>query len=83
MPGPVWTADEAKAKAREMGWTKTNYRAGGGEEAVFKKGRHYISRDEDGHNGGAWKMADSPEKLQNKKLRMGTFNKDLTQRVGA
>ncbi|HEX6679002.1 MAG TPA: hypothetical protein VF486_28795, partial [Actinomycetes bacterium] len=32
MPGPVWTADEAKAKAREMGWTKTNYLSGSSDE---------------------------------------------------
>jgi hypothetical protein len=56
--------------------------SGSSDEAVFKKGRRYISRDEDGHNGGAWKMADSPEKLRSKELRMGTYNKDLTQRVG-
>jgi filamentous hemagglutinin len=37
-----------------MGYVKLHERSKG--EAIYRKGRRYISRDLDGHNGGAWKM---------------------------
>jgi len=79
-PGPVWDGDEAERKALEMGFAKTNYLSKG--EAVYLKGRRYISRDLTGHNGGAWKMASSPRGLLRKQTRMGTFDKALEQRLG-
>ena len=80
--GPVFKTDaEAGQAAREMGYTKTNYRSNG--QAVFKKGNRYITRDVDGHNGGAWKVAlKKPENLGSKSTREGTWNKDLTIKVG-
>jgi hypothetical protein len=51
------------------------------DAAIFKKGNSYISRDKDGHNGGAWKEASSPEKLNKKETRNGTFDKNLN-RIG-
>jgi len=34
------------------------------------------------HNGGFWKAASSPENLGSKTTRTGTFNEDLTIRIG-
>jgi hypothetical protein len=79
-PGPIWDRDEAERKALEMGFVKTNFLSK--EEAVYRKGRRYISRDMTGHNGGAWKMASSPKNLLRKQTRMGTFDKALEQRLG-
>lgn len=50
---PVFQRDSDAAKvAKELGYIKTNYRTKSGA-AVFKKGNSYITRDVDGHNGGA------------------------------
>ena len=48
---------------------------------VYTNGKQYISPDKDGHNGGIWKMADSPEKLGNKSTRNGTYDENLN-RIG-
>ncbi|HGO5815439.1 TPA: toxin C-terminal domain-containing protein [Mannheimia haemolytica] len=64
--------------AKELGYIKTNYRTKSGA-AVFKKGNSYITRDVDGHNGGAWKEASSPEKLNKKETRNGTFDINLNK----
>jgi uncharacterized protein YukE len=77
---PIWSAAEARQKALDMGFVKINERSK--DEAVYRKGRRYISRDLTGHNGGAWKMADAAWKLRSRTTRMGTYNKDLTQKVG-
>ncbi|MFC1150989.1 toxin C-terminal domain-containing protein, partial [Pasteurella multocida] len=78
---PVFNTDgDAYKVARELGYTKTNYRTKSGA-AVFKKGNSYITRDVDGHNGGAWKEASSPEKLNKKETRNGTFDINLN-RIG-
>ncbi|WP_278488451.1 toxin C-terminal domain-containing protein [Achromobacter insolitus] len=52
-----------------------------GGQAVYKKGDFYITRDLDGHNGGAWKGADSVKNLAAKSTRSGTFDKEM-KRVG-
>jgi hypothetical protein len=77
--GPV-TPARAKELAEAMGYVKTNFRSHG--QAVYKKGKSYISRDVDGHCGGVWKEASSPEDLASKSTRNGTYNADLTERVG-
>ncbi|QLB15306.1 hypothetical protein A6B39_07470 [Mannheimia granulomatis] len=78
---PVFERDSDAAKvAKELGYAKTNYRTKSGA-AVFKKGNSYITRDVDGHNGGAWKEAASPEKLNSKETRNGTFDINLN-RIG-
>lgn len=48
---------------------------------MFKRGNDYITRDLDGHNGGAWKMADSVKNLGSKETRSGTFDVNLN-RIG-
>jgi len=74
--GPVYkTTKEAESAASELGFAKTNDRVHG--EAVFSDGKRFITRDRDGHNGGAWKMADSVEALKSKQTRSGTYDKNL------
>ncbi len=81
MAEPVFaTTTEATAAATNLGYTKTNELSNG--QAVYKKGNYYISRDIDGHNGGAWKRAASAAKLGSKTTRDGTYNADLTTRIG-
>ncbi|MGE0784791.1 MAG: toxin C-terminal domain-containing protein [Sandaracinaceae bacterium] len=43
---------------------------------AFTDGSRYISRDVDAHSGGAWKMFDRRGR------RLGTYNEDLTVRIG-
>lgn len=74
------TDSHAATAAAKLGYSKTNYVTRNGA-AVFKKGNSYISRDVDGHNGGAWKEASSPEKLNNKATRNGTFDINM-KRIG-
>lgn len=45
-------------------------------QLVFQRGNSYISPDVDAHSGGTWKMFD---RLGN---RVGTFNEDLSLRIG-
>jgi filamentous hemagglutinin len=52
-----------------------------GGQAIFKKGKYYITRDIAGHVGGAWKMADSVKSLGSKKTRSGTYDINLN-RIG-
>ncbi|MFS1526109.1 toxin C-terminal domain-containing protein [Microbulbifer sp. 2304DJ12-6] len=74
------TTKEAKQAAENLGFKKINETIHDGQ-AVFKKGKRFITRDVDGHNGGAWKMAKSVKGLGSKETRLGTFDKDLN-RIG-
>lgn len=74
------TTKEAAIAASKLGFAKIGETVHG--QAVFQKGRQFISRDIDGHNGGAWKLASSVEALRSKTTRTGTYNADLTVRVG-
>ena len=76
--GPVFkTNAEAAKQAKELGFTKIGERVHG--QAVFKKGNQYITRDVDGHSGGAWKVANSMKDLRTKSGRLGTYDKDLNK----
>jgi RHS repeat-associated protein len=78
--GPVFkTNKEAQAKAEEMGFTKIKATSNG--QAVFQRGKLFITRDVDGHNGGAWKAAESVKALGKKTTRLGTYDADL-KRIG-
>ena len=78
---PIYEDDsEAYAAAKKLGYRKIKERTKN-NTAIFKKGNSYISRDRDGHNGGAWKEASSPKKLNRKETRNGTFDKNLN-RIG-
>lgn len=83
-PNPVYKTDkEAQAAAKKLGYTKISETCG--KAAIFRnkkaKGPEYISRDIDGHNGGAWKGASSPERVCSKETRSGTYDKNL-KRIG-
>lgn len=78
---PVYkTTQEATAAAKVLGYRKINETVHGGQ-AVYRKGKFYITRDLDGHNGGAWKMATSVADLGKKETRRGTYDVNL-QRIG-
>lgn len=77
---PVFkTNGEAGIKAKELGFEKINERVNG--QSVFRRGNDYITRDVDGHNGGAWKMAKSVKDLARKETRSGTYDANL-KRIG-
>ena len=75
------TTKEAAEAAQALGFRRIKETVHGGQ-AVFKRGNEYITRDRTGHNGGAWKMADSVRGLESKTTRAGTFSADLTRRIG-
>lgn len=82
------TAKQSEALAKKLGFEKTNYRAKNGEPVYYnKKTKTYISQDigsangSGPHNGGVWKQAKSPGKLNSKSTRMGTYDAALN-RVG-
>ena len=80
-PEPIYkTTKEAKQAAEILDFKKINESVHGGQ-AVFKRGKDYITRDLDGHNEGAWKMADSVKALGSRETRSGTYNIDL-KRIG-
>jgi hypothetical protein len=69
---------EADRLAKKMGFKQTkNYKFNSHGEKVYQKGRTQISRDKHIHKGGFWKAfrSGSPK-------RIGTFNKDLTIKIG-
>jgi Novel toxin 21 len=81
------TTSDATASATKLGYVKTKEISN--RQAVYMvtkastvKGLTYISPDVDSHNGGAWKAANSVANLGSKTTRLGTYNEDLTVRVG-
>jgi hypothetical protein len=79
------TTAQATAAATKLGYSKTNELSNG--QAVYMvtkasaiKGLTYITPDVDSHNGGAWKAASSVANLGSK--RLGTYNENLTVRIG-
>ncbi|GAA4348522.1 hypothetical protein GCM10023165_34430 [Variovorax defluvii] len=78
---PVYkTTKQAQAAAEALGFVRINETVHDGQ-AVFRRGKDFITRDLDGHNGGAWKMADSVKNLGSKETRAGTFDINLN-RIG-
>ncbi|WP_262239238.1 hemagglutinin repeat-containing protein [Stenotrophomonas maltophilia] len=79
--GPVYaTNKEATAAATALGFRRVKETAHDGE-LVFTNGKIFISRDVDGHNGGAWKAAKSVKALGSRDTRLGTFDSSL-KRIG-
>ena len=72
-------AKQIEKIANSLGFKKIKEKSHG--QAIFKKGRKYITYDVDSHNGGFWKMADSIQNLGSKKTRLGTYDKNLN-RIG-
>lgn len=83
---PFRTDAEAREVATALGYRPVGGRSSGAQ--VFTNGRDYISRDRvepstgRTHNGGVWKRASSIRALRNRNTREGTYNRDLTERVG-
>lgn len=78
---PVYkTTKEASTAAELLGFKRINETIHDGQ-AVFRRGNEFITRDLDGHNGGAWKMADSVKNLGSKETRFGTYDANLN-RIG-
>jgi filamentous hemagglutinin len=73
------TTKEATAAAEALGFKRISETVN--DQAIYSNGKSYITRDIDGHNGGAWKMADSVNNLGSRNTRDGTFSADLT-RIG-
>jgi len=80
--GPVFKTTKEAAKAAELLGFSRIKQIGPNGQAVFQSGKTFISRDIDGHNGGAWKVARSVEGLFSKITRSGTWDATLTKRVG-
>lgn len=65
------------------GYIKINQRSRCGQAIYYnKKTKYYITPDVDQHIGGYWKVADSAEDLNNRHTRSGTYNEDLSVRMG-
>lgn len=75
----VPSPDDFARLAARLGYEPTRHRSHG--QAVYSNGRTFISPDVDMHNGGVWKMADSPRNLARKETRMGTYDAKL-DRIG-
>lgn len=72
-----FTRPEAKAAADKLDYKEIKdppFNSHG--QPVFRKGNLYISPDRDGHLGGTWKLFNGTGK------RLGTYNLDLTIRMG-
>jgi RHS repeat-associated protein len=74
------TTKDASIAANKLGFRRISETVHG--QAVFKSGKLFITRDVDGHNGGAWKVGESVDALRSKVTRLGTYNSDLTVRIG-
>jgi len=73
--GPIFkTTKEATVAAESMGYQRVNGIVNGQAVYYNSKTGLYISRDIDGHNGGAWKGASSVENLRSKITRSGTYD---------
>ena len=58
------------------GFKKTKLKSHG--QAVYSDGNLWITPDQDGHNGGIWKVYDSESDIgRGKSTRAGTYDKDL------
>jgi hypothetical protein len=73
------TTKEATRAAKALGFRKLGERVNG--QAVYTDGKRFISRDIDGHRGGAWKMADSVKGLASPTTQSGTYDTKLN-RIG-
>lgn len=76
--GAVVTSKEAKQIAESNGYKQVGGKSKG--QAVFgnkKADPKFITRDVDGHNGGAFKGADKAKDLGSKSTRKGTYDKDI------
>jgi len=70
------TNKQARQKAQELGYKEDkNPPFDTHKKPAFRNGNDWISPDRDGHNGGVWKRF-------TKGYRDGTYNIDLTKKIG-
>ena len=79
------TNKEASEAAESLGYKKVHGESHG--KAIFKNPKasrelRYITPDVDSHSGGIWKAAEKIDDLFSKNRRSGTYNLDLTIRIG-
>jgi large repetitive protein len=67
--------------AKSLGYTvvKNAYSKG---EKVYTNGKTFITKDVTSHVGGFWKVASSQQGLKSKTSRLGTYSRDLRNRLG-
>jgi len=84
--GKLQTNSQSKSLVNELGYSKVNNVTSHGQSLYYNpkatSGMQYITADIDSHSGGIWKAASSIENLASKSTRTGTFNWDLTTRIG-
>ncbi|WP_152970266.1 PA14 domain-containing protein [Frigoribacterium sp. RIT-PI-h] len=76
---PKSTPQQIDKAATKAGYKKTSQISEG--QAVYKKGREYISYDRLGHKGAFWKKGPTVSGLKNPSTRTGSFAKDTKRRV--
>jgi len=83
---PLATDTEARRVAGALGYNPIRGERSHGAQIFYnRETRWYISRDIDSHSGGVWKAATSIRDLRSPSdhgLRLGTYNRDLTERIG-
>ena len=82
----ISTNSEANKLASDLGYSKVNGKTSHGQSVFYNSKAsselRYISADSDSHSGGAWKAARSIDRLYRKETRSGTYNWDLSERIG-
>jgi RHS repeat-associated protein len=73
---PALVAKESAVTASKLGYKPSKAPFNTHGQPAYQKGSRYISPDADGHKGGVWKMFDR------KGNRIGTYNEDLSERIG-
>ena len=80
------TNKSTKNLAKELGYSKVRGQQSHGKAIYYNPkatvDMRYISYDGTSHNGGTWRAASSIADLGSKTTRTGTFNWDLTTRIG-
>ena len=74
------TTKEATKQAQKLGYKEVKGAKTKTGEKVFHNKRgspKFITRDRDGHKGGAFKGADKAKDLNSKETRSGTYDKDM------
>lgn len=82
---PLLTNKQQRSAAEDLGMTEVKSALAKGDRLIFKKDGMYYSADtpvwKSGelttHNGGVWKGAKSPEALNSKTTRAGTYDANL------
>ncbi len=84
--GKLYTNSQSKQLANDLGYSKVNGVSSHGNAIYYNPkaptNMQYISADVDSQSGGIWKAASSIIYLASKSTRTGTFNWDLTTRIG-